>query len=153
MVSVTKMTEEEIEDFDELYHYIRKEIMGYDDEQTLSRYFVLRLKGLAEGKFISNKKEKSYGSYSYKTILYTFKIGKAKIFKAFASVPIKDEGHKINLIMMIIEREINDVVDRVRKVNESNRKMKVKKLPQQNNEQAEYKAKTKRRNKELDDLW
>lgn len=146
------MTEQEKEDWDELYQYVRHDIMGYTDRK-LPTYFVLRLKGLTEGKFCSNKNIKSYGRYEYKSILYTFKICKAQIFKAFTAVALQDENHKINLIMMIIEKEINDVVDRLKKAREKTEKMKKIDLPQQENVRAEYKPVKKRTNKHLEDLW
>ena len=151
--TVTPMTEKEIKEWDDLYQYVRGDVMGYDKERPLPRYFTLRLKGLAEGKFMSNNKAKSYGKYGYKAILFTFKISKPKIFQAFSRVVTADEQHKINLIMMIIEREINDVVDRMIKVKEGNKRMENIELPHQENERAEYKAKPKRQNKELDNLW
>ena len=51
-----KMSEEEKEQFNELYSYVHDVIMGYDEKTALDRYFVLRLKGLKEGKFIANNK-------------------------------------------------------------------------------------------------
>ena len=147
------MTEQEKADWDELYTYVKCEIMGYTDKK-LPTYFVIRLKGLVEGKFCSNNHTKSYGSYEYKTILYTFKICKAQILKAFASVAIQDESHRINLIMMIIEKEINDVVDRLKIAKEKKKKMETIELPQQGNSRAQYKpVKKKRVNKHLEDLW
>lgn len=147
------MTKQEKLDWDELYEYIRTDIMGYPKTKALPTYFVLRLKGLVEGKFVSNKAQKSYGSYEYKTILYAFKICKPNLLRAFANVAIQDEQHRFNLIMSIIEREINDVVDRLARAKETKEKMKTKELPHQMNERAEYKAKKKRENKHLDDLW
>lgn len=146
------MTKQEKEEWDELYQYIKHDIMGYTNEK-LPTYFVLRLKGLAEGKFCSNHNVKSYGKYEYKSILYTFKICKAQILKAFANVAIQDESHRINLIMMIIEKEINDVVDRLTKAKKKTEEMKKIDLPQQENIRAEYKPVKKRANKHLEDLW
>ena len=68
-----KMTEEEKMVWDELYTYVRKNIMGYDDNQALSSTMVLRLKGLLTNKFMENNNIQSTANYSYDTILNTFK--------------------------------------------------------------------------------
>lgn len=49
-----KMSEKELQDWNELYQYV-KSILGYDENQALSKNMVLRLKGLTTGKFIENK--------------------------------------------------------------------------------------------------
>jgi hypothetical protein len=141
-------------DWRELYEYVKREILGYKDEK-LSQYFVLRLKGLAEGKFCSNKKTPSLGKYEYKTILYTFKICKAKIQEGLIgnNTRFKDERHKINFIMVIIENEINDVVDRINKANKVEEKIEVIDMSNQMNRQAEYKTKKKKVSKEIENLW
>ena len=54
---------------------------------------------------------------------------------------------------MIIEKEINDVVDRLKKAKKKTEQMKTIDLPQQENVRAEYKPVTKRVNKHLEDLW
>ena len=40
------MSKQEKADWDELYEYVRTEVMGYDQNQSLSSEMVLRLKGL-----------------------------------------------------------------------------------------------------------
>ena len=73
-----RMTKEEKEQWDELYSYV-KVLMGYDEKTALDRYFVLRLKGLKEGKFIANNKTKLYGEYTFQEILATFMYCKSEI--------------------------------------------------------------------------
>ena len=68
-----KMSKEESQDWENLYNYVKSNIMGYDENQALSKNMVLRLKGLLTGKFIENKNIKDISNYSYKTILTTFK--------------------------------------------------------------------------------
>ena len=48
------MTKKEIKEWDELYQYIKKDILQYDDNKKLPKWFVLRLKGLNQGKFCAN---------------------------------------------------------------------------------------------------
>jgi len=96
--------------WDELYQYVKQNILGYPKEINLSKHAVLRLKGLSEGKFMSNKKQQqSEVNYGYKTILLTFKFKKQEIINAMSKVEFKDETHKINYIMTIVENSINDI--------------------------------------------
>ena len=94
----------------ELYQYVKKEIMLYDDNLRLSKYFILRLKGLSQGKFISNNKIESMGEYKFSEILLCFKIQKSNILNTLSSMQFKNEEHKINTIMMLVEKNINDVI-------------------------------------------
>lgn len=139
-------------DWCELYEYVKTNILGYDT-QKLPSHFILRLKGLAKGKFIANKNIKPMANYDFKTILYTFKICKPAIMEALRSVAFKDESHKINYIMVIIEKEINNVVERINKKKISEEKVEVIDITHQDNESAEYKRKEKKENKHLEDLW
>lgn len=95
--------------FDELYQYIRSDIFDYGDN-PLPRWFVLRLKGLQNGKFVANKNSKSMGSYTCTEIYVTFKLKEKYIKSMIKSRKFKNEKHKINYIMVIIEKDINDVV-------------------------------------------
>lgn len=107
--------------FDELYEYIRNDIFEYGDT-PLPRWFILRLKGLHEGKFVANKKVQSMGSYSYTEIYVTFKLKKKYIKRMINSRKFKNERHKINYIMVIIENDINNVVKMI------NRKIKTESI-------------------------
>lgn len=109
-----KMSKEDKEDWAKLYNYVKKDIMNYKENMKLSSYMILRLRGLQEGKFMANKNTKSLGEYTFNQILITFKICKTKIDKAlWNKTKFKDEQHIINTIMLIIERNINDVVLRM----------------------------------------
>lgn len=149
-----KMTEQEKKDWADLYQYIKKDIFEYDT-QKLPNYMVLRLKGLKEGKFIANTKVKSMANYEFNHILYTFKINKIKIKEIVKSDRYKNEQHKFNTIMLIIEREINDVVDRLENAKKSIEKIEKINLENVAHEGAEYKSKNKdkKNNKILEELW
>ena len=136
----------------DLYEYVKREIFGYEDEK-LSKYCVLRLIGLSEGKFMANKKQVPLASYSFTTILYTFKICKPQILSALKSVAFKDERHKINYIMVIVEGEINSVIDRLNRKKIATEKAESLDTSYHQTEAAEYKPKTKKVNKKLEDLW
>ena len=53
MAKATKkhMTQQDNIEWDALYQYVRHNVLGYDDNQSLSRSMVLRLKGLLNNKF------------------------------------------------------------------------------------------------------
>lgn len=115
-VSKKKMTEQELADWDELYEYVRSKVMGYDKNQSLEPYIVLRLKGLADGKTIANKKIKDKAHYSYKLILNTFKYCMPDIQRAVGRIAFKDTCGKFNYIMRIVENNINTVYMRMKNV-------------------------------------
>ena len=152
---MAKMTEKEKKDWDELYQYIKIEIFEYDKSLKLPKYMILRLKGLKEGKFMANKKTTSMANYEYQHILYTFKINKMKIKQIVRSQDFKNEQHKFNTIMIIIEKEINDVVNRLKQVVKSEEKIEKMKFENMTHEGAEYKNKSinKILNNELEELW
>jgi hypothetical protein len=138
------------EDWKELYQYVKKEIMCYPDELKLSKYFILRLKGLSQGKFISNRKVENMGEYNFKDILITFKLCKLKIKDCLNTMTFKDESHKVNTIMMHIEKEINDVVLRLKNKEKTTEKVKDIEIK----EILEYKGgDNKKTHKKLDNLW
>lgn len=56
-----KMTDVEKQEWDELYRYVKKEILFYDDNQSLSSFICTKLKGIRTGKFIENKKNQKSG--------------------------------------------------------------------------------------------
>ena len=109
-----KMSEQEKEQFNELYSYVHDVIMGYDEKTALDRYFVLRLKGLKEGKFIANNKTKLYGEYTFQEILATFMYCKSEIVKGLTFNDFKDNQHKINYIMFLVELQLNMIRERIR---------------------------------------
>ena len=71
--NVKHMSEQEKLDWDELYQYVRTNIMGYDQNQALSNSMALRLKGLLTNKFMENNNVENTANYSYNVILNTFK--------------------------------------------------------------------------------
>ena len=152
---MSRINTEEKEKFDQLYQYIKKEIFGYDDKQKLPKYMVLRLIGLKDGKFIANNKTNSMAQYDYLHILYTFKINKMKIQNIVQSSNFENERHKFNTIMLIIENEINDVVNRLKQVKKSEEEIKSMSVDNIIHEGANYKNKNihKKFNKELEELW
>ena len=149
-----KMTEEEKADWEALYYYVKNNIMGYDENQSLSSSMVLRLKGLLTNKFMENGNIKSTANYSYKTILATFKYCSTDIYKALRTNSFKDENHKFNYVLKIVEKNINNVYMKMKNVEKAKEEAKNIEVNAVNHTGAEYQRKTKEvSNKLLDDLW
>lgn len=109
MAGINKMTEQEKQSWAELCLYVKKEILNYDDNIKFPKYLALRLRGLKSGQFIANKNIKTQANYSFDMILKTFKEYRNTILNAVSQKNFKSEQNKINYILAIIERNINDV--------------------------------------------
>ena len=138
----------------ELCDYIFKEILQYETGIKFPRYLALRLRGLHEGKFMANTKQKPLANYDYTLILLTCKYCKYSILQYLGKRDqIKDERHLINTIMLMIENEINNVVSRLSNSKKAEEKTINIELENQIHEGADYKTKIKKVNKELEELW
>lgn len=151
-----KKDSQEWKDWCDTYEYLKTDILKYSGSMKLPKYAVLRLKGLAEGKFMANKKQKPMASYTFKQILITMKMCKAKINNYIMknNTKFSDEKHKINGVFVIIESEINDVVLKLERATKSENKTKELELKHQINDHAKYKNRdNKKKNDRLKDLW
>lgn len=102
------MTEDEKKSWNELAEYVRHEVMGYTD-QGLTKTMVLRLKGLATGKYLANNYIQDKANYSYKIILLAFQFCDFFIKKAIQTKNFKNEVAKLNYICRIVEDKLPDV--------------------------------------------
>lgn len=144
---------EKKEEFDKLYRYVKKNVMKYDENQSLPPQFVLRLKGLSKGKFIENKKIPNSANYSYEIILATFKICKKKIDYAIRTKDFKSESQKFNYILAIVSNNLNDVYLRYLNKKKQSDKVDILKIDEQFDETM-YKRKTKDiENDRLKNIW
>jgi len=149
-----KMTKQEKAEWDNLYNYVKKEILQYDNSQSIPPTLVLRLKGLATGKYIENKKIEDRAKYSFKIILYTFQICKPKIIYAICGKEFKNEANKFNYICKIVENNINDVYNRVKMSQKNQEKTETISTENLYHSGAEYKKKSKEiKSNKLEDLW
>lgn len=148
-----KLSEQEILDWDELYQYVRFNVMGYNKDQSLSNNMVLRLKGLLTNKFMENKGIKDTANYSYKTILATFKYSYLDIQKALKNVDFKDEQHKFNLILKIVERNINTVYIKMKNAEKAKEEIESIDMTETVEYVNTFKRKDKKKNNRLDELW
>ena len=130
--------------FDNLYQYVKIEIMKYEDK-ILPKYMTLRLLGLAEGKFVSNNNTASQAMYSFEVILLTFKLNRNKInsYLLANKSSFNNEAHKFNGIMRIIESSINDTVHMLERKEQSESKINQINTDVHESDGAEYKRKGK----------
>lgn len=147
-----KMTEEEKIAWDELYTYVRKTVMGYDDNQALSSTMVLRLKGLLTNKFIENNNIKSTANYSYEIILNAFKYSSLDIQRALRTNNWVDEMHKFNYVLKIVEKNINTVYMRMKNSEKAKEEAKRMMVDMPTHTGAEFKPREKKKDK-FTDLW
>lgn len=147
-----KMTKEEKIAWEELYTYVKKNIMGYDDNQALSSTMVLRLKGLLTNKFIENNNIESTANYSYETILNTFKYSSLDIQHALRTNNFKDESHKFNYILKIVEKNINTIYVRMKNAEKAKEEAKNIVVETPSYTGAEFKPKENKKDK-FTDLW
>ena len=148
-----KMSEKELRDWENLYYYV-KNLLGYDENQALSNTMVLRLKGLLTNKFIENNAIESTANYSYEVILNTFKFCSPEISKALRTNNFKDEMHRFNYVLKIVEKSINTVYMKMKNVEKAKEEAEKATIDTANHIGADYQRKTKDvNNKLLNDLW
>lgn len=150
----TKMTETEKEQWNNLYQYVKKEILMYDNTQSIPSNLILRLKGLSKGKYMENRLQKDKANYSYEIILYAFQISKPAIMSAIKDKTFDTEMQKFNYICKIVENNINDVYIRLNNVKASVRKTQNIDTKIFENKGGKYSKKTVDvTNPKLKDLW
>ena len=148
-----RLNEQEKLEWDELYKYVRGNVMGYDETMMLPSWIVLRLRGLRHGKFYDNNKTKNYAKYPFSTILYTFKVCMPEIKYILDNKHFNNEQRKFNYIMKIVEGKLNDVTLRLKAAQKAEEQLQ-EAAPQQEKEYVNrFKAKESKVNHRLDDLW
>lgn len=147
-----KMSEKEKRDWESLYTYVKSNIMGYDENQALSSTMVLRLKGLLTNKFMENNNIESTANYSYEVILNTFKFCKLDIEKALRTSNFKDEHHKFNYILKIVEKNINTVYMKMKNLQKAKEEAKNTTVEAPIHTSASFKPREKNVDK-FSDLW
>lgn len=157
MAKVTKkhMTREEKKIFDDIYEYVRTHVMGYDQNQSLSRTMVLRLKGLITNKFIENYNTPDTANYPYQVVLNTFKYCAPDIQKCLANNHFDDEMYKFNYVIKIVESNLNTVYIRMKNAKKAEEEAKNHDMSDAANYVNTFKVRdndSKKSNK-YDDLW
>lgn len=146
-----KMTEKEKQDWESLYYHV-KNVMGYDKNQALSNTMVLRLKGLLTNKFMESNKIESTANYSYETILNTFKYSSPDIQRALRTNNFKDEMHRFNYLLKIVEKNINTVYMRMRNAERAKEEARNTTVEAPTHTGAGFKPREKKKDK-FTDLW
>ena len=146
-----KMSEEEKKSWESLYYYV-KDLLGYDENQALSSTMVLRLKGLLTNKFIENGNIASTANYSYDTILNTFKYCSIDIQRAFRTNSFKDEMHRFNFALKIVEKNINTVYMKMKNLQKAKEEAKNTTVEAPIHTSASFKPREKNVDK-FSDLW
>lgn len=149
----THLSQQEKQDWDALYQYVKTNVMGYDMNQSLSKQMCLRLKGLLKNKFIENHNIPDTANYSYQVVLNTFKFCNLSIQKGFNTNTFQDENHRFNYALKIVERNLNDVYIRMRDAEKSKELAKEHDVPELNNYVNTFKSKKNNDSKKYDDLW
>lgn len=147
-----KMSKQDKEDWDNLYQYVRHNVLNYDDNQALSTNMVLRLKGLLTNKFMENSNKEDTANYSYVVVLNTFKAYNSEIQRGFANNNFRDEWHRFNYALKIVESNLNDVYIRMKNVEKAKEveKTDVSHTVEYVNT---FKKNEKKTNNRLDELW
>ena len=146
-----KMSEKEKQDWEALYFYV-KNLLGYDENQALSSTMVLRLKGLLTNKFMENNNIESTANYSYEVILNTFKFCCQDIQRALRTGNFKDEHHKFNYILKIVEKNINTVYMKMKNLQKAKEEAKNTTVEAPVHTSASFKPREKNVDK-FSDLW
>lgn len=145
----------EDKDWIELCEYIKKEILEYDDNMMFPKYLALKLRGIKKGQHIANNNIQEQAHYDDMTLLCAFKLCKKKIVTYLHQneKKIKDEQHKINLIIKMIEPEINDVYLRLQEAEKVKIRVQNGSFDNQLNTGAGYIKKTKEINDKMKKLF
>jgi hypothetical protein len=149
-----KMTQKDIDDWNELYDYVKYNILGYDKEQKLSRQQILRLKGLLNGKYIANNNIEDMSDYSFEIVLITFKFCMPDIRRVLHTVKFRDENHKFNYILRIVEDNINTVYLKMKKLDRAKEEAKKQDFSDAVNYENTFKgSENKKKTSKFDDMW
>ena len=148
-----RLSTNELVYWEELYNYVNYKIMCYD-KSMLSKQMVLRLKGMRENKYFQDKQEDIEGIYPFEIILNTFKYCAIEIQKGLRINTFKDENHKFNYILKIVEQNLNTVYMRMKNVEKVEEKISNIDTSIFEYKGAEYKPKTQIDKKDkFKDMW
>lgn len=115
-----EIVEDTNENWIEMCEYVKKEILGYDDNMKFPTMLALKLQGMKNGQFIANNKIKKDAHYSNQCLLLTFKMNKPYLNSVLNNNKnIKDESHRINLMLKIIGDKLNDTYLRLKQIEQT----------------------------------
>lgn len=146
MAQSKKRSKEDKEDWDRLYQLVKK-ILGYDENQGLSRKMVLRLQGLRNGQFIANNNIDKTSNYSYKLILKAIALSQPSI----AGKSFEDSEHKFNYLCKVAEDKLNGLY--IDEKSQIQTEQKLQSVEVHNINKNNYIPKTESKNKKLENIW
>ena len=147
------MSQQDKIEWEELYQYVRHSVLNYDENQSLSRNMVLRLKGLLNNKYMANNNIADTANYSYGAVLNTFKYCMPSIQRGLRSNSFVDENHKFSYILKIVESNLNTVYMRMKNSEKSKEKTETMSMDNVTHSGANYQTKTHKTSEKLNDLW
>ena len=153
-VPKNKMSREDIDGWNKLYQYVKYDVLKYDEGMKLSKQQILRLKGLLNGKYMDNNNIESTANYSYEIILLSFKYSMPDIRRALSTISFRDENHKFNYILRIVEDNINTVYLKMKKLEKAKEEARQQEVAEVVNYKNTFKSKEIKSNSgKFDDLW
>lgn len=142
-----KITQQEKEDFNQVYEYLKNDILSYSSDMKLSRKMIQRIYGTAFGEMYHNTNKEVPFIYSFKIILATFIFCKDKIRYCLETMRFKDEDHMVNTIFKIIDNNINTIKMLADKKIEQDKKLEGVDLSYMEREVQPYKSQDKLKDK------
>lgn len=124
-VKDVELKKSENSDWDAVYQYFKKEILGLSETVPLDQHAVKRLLGLRLGMYFPNATNTRIlpRGYDFKTILVCLKVVKPKIRAYISTANFFNNRHKIDAIMRFVTSEINDVAQRMEAQKRANEKL------------------------------
>ena len=92
-------------------------------------------------------------SYSYKTVLNTFKYCSLDIQRGLSSNTFRDERHRFNYVLKIVESNLNTVYTRMKNAVKAEEKTQTMDVKTATHTGASYQRKTKETSSNLEELW
>ena len=94
--------------WDALYMYVKNDILEFNPELNLPRYAVLRLKGMAQGRFVAGKENVADITYGYRVVLAAFEKVAPLLKYGLKEKTFANFQHKINWMFTVVEPHLND---------------------------------------------
>ena len=117
------MSVEDREKWNELYEYVRTNVMDFDKNTSLNKNMVLRLKGLLTGNVFANNKTKNNANYSYDVVINTFKFCYLDIQRAKMTKEFETDMKKFNYILAIVSNNLSTVYERMKDTQKANKEL------------------------------
>lgn len=148
-----KMTQQDNLDWEELFEYVRQDIMGHMPWEPLPRNAPIRLRGLAYNKAYDTREYEDEANYPWSLILIVFKYCKPKIMRGFQNNTFENEMKKLSYACAIVENNISSVNMKLKQAEKNKEKINNMDMSSVEHDGASYQKKTGKSSKKFDDLW